>query len=184
MSLTNQHAADPIKIQIVSTTSPWKKLVDVSKDITAITAVVGAILAWMSSPETVSNFVNVFKPIKENSNPTKSEVVVPDDVTVGSSTAILTGWSYLGKEDNEGDWYFTKQGNKPLTAGDLQKDLILYPKTKMFVRVSPMTATNTNPRALGTVDPDEKQCFKLEKPSLNERTKSIWLEGDRIGCPD
>ena len=91
------------------------------------------------------------------------------------------GWSYLGKQDASGAWYYPDLDRTDMSGW---AGRIVRPNTAIYLRATPVSAVNPDPVALTVIgnDPDGQECLRVIDHRVSN-TGSIWLQGALARCP-
>ncbi len=151
------------------------------KDIGAISALALALLSAFPAGKTV--IVDLFA-LSDPQEPTNLQVEArPSTPTPGAAPAgdlSPVGWTYLGKQDAPGGWYYPALDPTDMTgwAGE-----VVRPTTAIYLRATPVSAVNPDPVALTVIgdEGDGAECLRVIDHRVSN-TGSIWLQGALARC--
>ena len=183
---------EPIRVEIVTPEvekTNWgrwvaiaKALVSLIKDVGAISALVLALVSFFPAGKEL--IVSIFS-LSEPRDPSAEQTEAPsgaatqDVRTAGDLSPI--GWSYLGKENQKGNWYY------PALA-DIDRSewsgLAVEPRTAIYLRSEPVSAVNPDPTAVAVIGNSSNitECLRITDDRTSN-TGSIWLQGALVECP-
>ncbi|MEL7212879.1 MAG: hypothetical protein AAGK92_09475 [Pseudomonadota bacterium] len=181
----------PIQVQIVSPeveqgsrsriVSGAKLVLGLIKDIGAISALALALLSAFPAGKAV--IVDLFA-LSDPEEPTVTQVEAGLSSAPGGDATDTDlspiGWSYLGKEDASGAWYYSDLDRDDMAGWTGQ---VVRPETAIYLRATPVSAVNPDPVALTVIGDDAagQECLRVIDHRISN-TGSIWLQGALARC--
>lgn len=159
-----------------------KSLLSLIKDIGAISALVIALMSMFpAGKELIVSLFSLSEPRAPTAEQNEAPAGGPAEEVLPEGDLSPVGWSYLGKEGQEGSWYY------PSLVDEERADwggLAVQPRTAIYLRSEPVSAVNPDPTAVAVIGNSSEmtECLRI----IGDRTSntgSIWLQGALVRCP-
>lgn len=164
-----------ISVRLIEPKSLWRSIMTIFGDAAAVLTVVTIASGFVVPEKAKSVFDTVFgwsEPLVEDV--AAVEPPEKDSVLAGN----VTGWTYLGNQDDESSW------NYRLRNDDVLSSKVWKPTTSTNVRAEVISSANPSPKINGvaSIRQERDHCFVQDEQVVNATTKSIWLRGSVVKC--